>query len=216
MAYQAIIFDLDGTLLDTLEDLADSMNSVLNEYGLPEHDLTSYRYFVGEGVEVLVRKSLPSEKRTDTFIAHCVMRMKEEYGKRWAKKTRPYIGIPEMLDAVTSRGIRMAVLSNKPDEFTRLIVTSLLPRWQFPVILGSRSSLPKKPDPTAALLIAETLHIPPRNVLFLGDTRIDMETARAAGMYPVGVLWGFRTSDELTSSGARALISNPAELLELV
>ena len=216
MKYSAIIFDLDGTLLDTLEDIADSMNSTLSHYGFPEHDLDSYRYFVGEGVEMLVRRSLPEGKLDKGFIDQCISKMKEEYGKRWANKTRPYPGIPAMLDALTSGGVIMAVLSNKPEEFTKLVIASLLPHWHFPIVLGSGASYPKKPDPTAALMVAQTVKIPPQEFLFLGDSSIDMKTAVNAGMHPVGALWGFRTADELTASGAQALLEHPADLLKLL
>ena len=216
MKYRAIIFDLDGTLLDTLEDIADSMNSMLSHYGFPEHDLDSYRYFVGEGVEMLVRRSLPEDKLDKGFIDQCISKMKEEYGKRWANKTRPYPGIPAMLDALTRRGILMAVLSNKPEEFTKLVIASLLPQWHFHIVLGSGASYPKKPDPTAALMVAQTVKIPPQEFLFLGDSSTDMKTAVNAGMHPVGALWGFRTADELTASGAQALLEHPGDLLKLL
>jgi phosphoglycolate phosphatase len=216
MKYRAIIFDLDGTLLDTLEDIADSMNSMLSHYGFPEHDLDSYRYFVGEGVEMLVRRSLPEDKLDKGFIDQCISKMKEEYGKRWANKTRPYPGIPAMLDALTRRGILMAVLSNKPEEFTKLVIASLLPQWHFHSIIGSNSSFPKKPDPTTALMIAQAANIPPSEFIFLGDSGTDMKTAVNARMHPVGALWGFRTADELTASGAQALLEHPGDLLKLL
>jgi phosphoglycolate phosphatase len=202
MNFKAVIFDLDGTLLDTLEDIADATNSVLSRFGFPQPDREAYKYFIGEGIETLVRRALPKDKLDEPLIGQCVAIMREEYGKRWANKTHPYREIPEILDALTIRRIKMAVLSNKPDEFTKEMVTAFLPTWHFAVIQGEKLSVPKKPDPTAALGIADTLRIPPRAFLFLGDSDIDMKTALAAGMCPVGVLWGFRTAEELVASGA--------------
>jgi phosphoglycolate phosphatase len=216
MKFNAVLFDLDGTLLDTLEDLADSMNNVLNRFGFPGHAVEAYKYFVGDGMENLARRALPENHRDEATVARCVAAMREEYGTRWAEKTHPYQGIPELLDALTARGIKMAVLSNKPDDFTKVIVTRLLPHWRFELVVGARPSMPKKPDPAAAVELAERLGIPPRGFLYLGDTNTDMQTAGAAGMYPVGVLWGFRTADELTASGAKVLIEHPTDLLELL
>lgn len=214
--HEAVIFDLDGTLLDTLEDLADSMNSVLGRHGFPVHDVQAYKYFVGEGMELLVRRALPQDRCDQAMVARCHAEMREEYGRRWADKTRPYEGIPELLDGVRARGVSMAVLSNKPDDFTRLTVSRLLPGWRFERVLGLRPSSPRKPDPWGALLITREIGIPPEEFLYLGDTGTDMETARAAGMLPVGALWGFRTAGELLSNGAAKLISHPLELLELL
>lgn len=213
MTFLAAIFDLDGTLLDTLEDLADSVNAVLGQLGFPGHPLQSFKYFVGDGVENLLRRALPAERCDAATVGQAVALMRAEYGRRWADKTRPYPGIPGLLDALTARGTPMAVLSNKPDEFTRLCVGRLLPRWQFATVVGARPGQPRKPDPTAALEIARQLQVAPSQILYLGDTNTDMRTAVAAGVFPVGVLWGFRTAEELTASGAKVLIAKPEELL---
>lgn len=217
MNYRAILFDLDGTLLDTLEDLADSMNSVLRRSGFPEHELYAYKYFVGDGMLNLVRRAVPENARTDeSLVAACLASMKEEYGRRWKEKTRPYPGVPEMLDALGQKGVKMVVLSNKPHEFTQLTVTTLLPRWKFDAVFGERPSVPRKPDPAGALEIAAAIDVRPAEFLYLGDTSTDMITANAAGMYPVGALWGFRTAEELTASGAKTLIREPSGLLHLL
>jgi phosphoglycolate phosphatase len=215
MTFKAILFDLDGTLLDTLDDLADSTNLALREQGFAEHPVEAYKYFIGNGVENLVRRALPEEHRDAATYARCVARMRQEYAERWAAKTRPYAGIPELLDALAARGVPMGVFSNKPDEFTRLCVSRLLPRWPFQAVLGATARLPKKPDPAGALEIAARLQVPPAEFVYLGDTNTDMQTAIAAGMYPVGALWGFRTAEELTTSGARVLLDRPLELLDV-
>ena len=216
MVFKAAIFDLDGTLLDTLEDIADSANAVLRRLGYPQHNLETYRYFVGDGIEKLIQRSLPVERRTDAFVNQCVQAMREEYRERWSNKTRPYEGIPELLNSLQDRDVRMSILSNKPDDFTKMMVRAMLPQWHFEIVCGADTSLPRKPDPTAALHISQDLTIPVQQFVFVGDTRIDMDTAVAAGMYPVGVLWGFRPADELIASGARMLLKEPMDLLELI
>ena len=205
MKFKAVIFDLDGTLLNTLEDLTDSMNCVLKRNRLPEHNLAAYRYFVGDGIEMLVRRALPFEVASETDFQRFVREMKSEYASRWLLKTRPYPGVPEMLAAFAAAGIAMAVLSNKPDDASNEIVKSLLPNIDFRIVLGATPERPKKPDPSAALEIASRLGISPEDFLFMGDTSIDMQTACAAGMFPVGALWGFRPAEELIASGAKVL-----------
>lgn len=205
MKFKAVIFDLDGTLLNTLEDLADSMNCVLKRNRLPEHNLAAYRYFVGDGIEMLVRRALPFEVASENDFQRFVREMKSEYASRWLLKTRPYPGVPEMLAAFAAAGIAMAVLSNKPDDASNEIVKSLLPNIDFRIVLGATPERPKKPDPSAALEIASRLGISPEDFLFMGDTSIDMQTACAAGMFPVGALWGFRPAEELIASGAKVL-----------
>ena len=214
MGYNAIIFDLDGTLLDTIEDLADSMNHVLRSFGFKGHSIQAYKSFVGEGIDILSRRALPPENRNEEMIARCVAAMREEYGRRWDQKTRPYPGIPELLDALSQRGLPMAILSNKPNDSSQMVVAKLLPRWSFNIIFGARSSIPKKPHPAAALEIAELMHLAPEEFLYLGDTGTDMKTATGAGMFPVGALWGFRSAQELIAQGARVLIEHPLDLLQ--
>jgi phosphoglycolate phosphatase len=150
------------------------------------------------------------------MVASCVAQMRAEYARRWHAKTRPYPGIPQLLDTLTAHGLRLAILSNKPHDFTVRIAERLLARWSFDPVLGARAGVPKKPDPGAALEIAGQRGIPPGAWLYLGDTSTDMETATAAGMFPVGVLWGFRGAAELEASGARLLIQRPDQLLELL
>ena len=213
---EAVVFDLDGTLLDTLEDLADSMNAVLAARGFPIHGSEAYRYFVGDGMETLVRRALPHDDLSEKLVRQCTDAMKAEYAVRWADKTVAYNGIPELLHALTSRGMPMAVLSNKPDEFTRLAVAELLKPWSFEPVCGARPDLPKKPDPTGARSIAAALRVTPDHCLYLGDTRTDMETALGAGMFAVGVTWGFRPPTELEAAGAQALVDEPRDVVSLL
>ncbi len=213
MKHSAVLFDLDGTLVNSLEDLADSMNAVLGRNDLPPHPVDAYRYFVGEGMELLVRRALPEGRRDDDTVAKCLGEMRAEYGARWAKKTKPYPGIPELLTALTDRRVPMAILSNKPHDATLEVASHLLGSWAFAAILGARPDLPKKPDPAGALEICHNLGVPPEAWIYLGDTATDMRTANAAGMLAVGALWGFRDAHELEVAGARILVQHPLDLL---
>ena len=161
MNFKAVLFDLDGTLLNSIEDLTDSMNQVLSRFGFSGHDQEAYKYFVGDGVETLIRQALPADRVDEKMVAQCVVAMREEYGRRWDKKTRPYPGIPDLLDALCQRGFPMTILSNKIQDFTELCVSRLLSKWSFQIILGVRATVPKKPDPTAALEIAEAMGLYP-------------------------------------------------------
>ncbi|MCF6152676.1 MAG: HAD family hydrolase [Candidatus Kuenenia stuttgartiensis] len=216
MSFKAIIFDLDGTLIDSLEDLCNAANRVLKKNNFPTHEMEEYRYFVGEGVVALITRALPDEIKNEDIINSCVGEFREEYRKNWNIKTKPYEGIAEMLDLITLRGLKMAVLSNKPDYFTKKCVAAFLPNWKFDRIIGQRDDVPKKPDPAGAKEIAEYLAVSPSEIIYVGDTPIDMETAIAAGMLPVGVLWGFRPEDELKRSGAHRIIQKPEEIIEVI
>lgn len=215
MDFQAILFDLDGTLLDTLGDLSDTANLVLAKNGFPIHNPDAYRFFVGEGVAMLFNRALPENMRNGDIVRICVHAFHEEYSRRWNIKTKPYIGVKEMLDALTMYGIKMAILSNKPDNFTKQCVAEFLSGWTFDMILGQHNLLPLKPDPSGAKEIARCLNILPSNFIYLGDTAVDMKTAVSAGMFPVGALWGFRTEKELLENGAKILIKKPQEVLNL-
>ena len=216
MKYKAVLFDLDGTLLDTLKDIADSVNAALSQFGFPVHKVEAYKYFIGDGREVMVSRALPERCREEATVSKVATCVNKEYAKRWPNNARPYAGIPRLLDALSNRDIRTVILSNKPDDFTKLMASKLLSRWQFEVVAGSRPLLPRKPDPSAAMQIALQLNIQPSEFLYLGDSGVDMMTAVAAGMYPVGALWGFRDADELLAQGARELIKHPPDLLSLL
>ncbi len=214
MSFKAVIFDLDGTLLDSLSDLAHAMNSVLEQMGFSPHPIQDYRYYVGEGITTLAERVLPQAKRNTETIASCVEHMKEHYRKSWAVQTRPYPGVAELLTGLQDLGILMNILSNKVDEFTQVMVRTLLADWRFTAVKGIRPGIPRKPDPRGALSISRECDMLPGEMIFLGDTHTDMETALAAGMFAVGALWGFRTRAELERSGAQALVHTPTELLQ--
>ncbi|HUO07679.1 MAG TPA: HAD family hydrolase [Phycisphaerae bacterium] len=215
MRFQAILFDLDGTLIDSLADIADACNLTLAALGYPTHPINAYRYFVGDGVKNLLLRALPPHARSEPILNQCMETYNAQYTRIWHAKTRPYPGIPELLDAATAQGLRLAILSNKPHPFTVQCVEKILAGHHFEVVMGASPRFPHKPDPQAALHIAQTMAIPPAEFLYVGDTATDMQTAVAAGMFPLGALWGFRTADELLASGAKALSHSPADLLKV-
>ena len=216
MKYEAVLFDLDGTLIDTVDDIGDAANRVLSNRGFPMHPISTYYQFIGEGVKVLFTRALPQEKRNEDLINTCLKEFIEDYRRNYDVKSQPYDGISEMLNALNVRGLKLAILSNKPDPITKDCVTSLLSNWDFDVVFGQRDSVPRKPNPQAALKIAKKLSISPSDFLYLGDTAIDMKTAVSAGMFPVGAAWGFRPLKELKENGARVVIDKPIQLLDLI
>jgi len=216
MKYKAVLFDLDGTLLDTLADLAYSVNAVLNTYGYPEHAVDAYRYFVGEGIKVLVQRAFPVGTVSEENLDQMVEAVEAEYAVRWIDHTLPYPGVPEMLSYLEEKDIPKAILSNKPHKFTVKTTEALLPDWFFTAVYGIEDGMPKKPDPFGALKILQGMGIEPHQALFLGDTGTDMVTATKGGLFPVGVLWGFRPAEELLKAGARALLNHPLEIKEII
>lgn len=216
MTYKAVLFDLDGTLLDTLQDIADSTNRALGYFGFPQHKLEAYKYFIGDGREALAVCALPENHRDTATIGKLVARMGEEYAIHWSDNTRPYEGVPELLDTLTERDICLSILSNKPHDFTELMVSRLLSLWRFQIVAGALPDIPKKPYPDAALDITKRLNLKPGEFIYVGDSDVDMKTAVSAGMYPVGAVWGFRTAQELLAGGAKALIEKPTDLLKLL
>ena len=212
-SYDGVIFDLDGTLADTLHDIAAAMNHVLSAHQLPTHPIDAYRGFLGSGVGVLVERALPSgsEERHGELLAA----FRERYLDQLIVETRAFPGIDELLADLDAAGVSLAVLSNKPQVPTARIVATLFPTVGFRAVYGQRPEIPRKPDPSAALAIASELDLPPARIAFVGDTAIDMETAVGAGMLPVAVSWGFRGIDELRRAGARHLLAHPSELVTL-
>ena len=216
MKYKAVLFDLDGTLIDTVDDIGDAANRVLSNRKFPTHSISTYRSFIGEGVRMLFTRALPQEHRTQDLITACLKEFIEDYRDNYNVKTTLYDGVPELLDVLKAKGLKLAILSNKPHPITKDCVTFFLPRWNFDVVLGQQDSIPRKPDPQGALEVAQRLGIPPSDFIYLGDTAIDMKTAVSAGMLPVGVLWGFRALAELKENGARVIIEAPMQLMDII
>lgn len=215
MKLRAVLFDLDGTLLDTLDDLADSMNAVLEANDMPTHPVEAYKTFVGDGVARLVQRALPGEENDAVVVAEYVEQMREQYAQRWNAKTKPYEGVQELLQALGEKKISLSVLSNKPDDFTKKCVEHYFPENPFELVVGVTDEIPPKPDPTGAKAVANTIGYRPDEFLYLGDTNTDMRTARGAGMLAIGALWGFRDAAELDEYGAQGLAEQPLDILEL-
>lgn len=213
---KAIVFDLDGTLLDTLEDIAISANFALKTLGFKEEEVAKYRYFVGEGVIKLFENIFAASPQRDEVIARAVSLFESHYAKQFYQNTQLYEGVSKMLTFFQKRGFKMAILSNKPDSFTKMCVLKYLRTWEFEAVFGAREGIPKKPHPQGALDLAEVLHVKPEACYYLGDTMIDMQTAMRAGMIPIGALWGFRDEDELRLHGAQFLAKTPSEVIKLL
>ena len=211
---KTIIFDLDGTLIDSLEDIAVCMNKVLEELNLPIHKIDDYKYFVGSGVDVLVNNAL---KDSSQEIKNEVLeKFKKEYDQQLHAKTKPYAGIYELLDELKKLDYNLAVLSNKPHDFTVAYINYLFKDYNFKEVHGQKKEVPKKPDPIGAINIAKALNIPCSEIFFVGDTMVDMQTAKSANMKAIGVLWGFRDEKELLTNGADFIVKHPLEILEIV
>jgi phosphoglycolate phosphatase len=208
--FAAALWDLDGTLLHTLEDLGDSLNEALAEEGLPGHTFEDYRLMVGNGQRLLVTRALPQDRRDPEQVERVYQKFTLRYRANQCRKTHPYPGIPELLMDLKVRGFRLAVLSNKNQDSTTAVVDHYFPGL-FEVAWGLRPGRPAKPDPTAALALAEALGLPPDRIIYVGDSDVDMKTALRAGMWPVGVTWGYRKRADLAAAGAASLIDSPAE-----
>ncbi len=217
MLFRAAIFDLDGTILDTIEDLADAMNYALRLNHYPERSLDFIRLAVGNGMRELTRKSLPAAVQSDAQrIDLCCRQMKSYYLSHWNLKTRPYDGIRELFLFCKEQNIAVSVLSNKADEATKAMVPYWYGDLPFAYIWGEQPGFARKPDPASALEIARLLGISPKEVLFVGDSSYDMITAKNAGMFAAGVLWGFRTEEELRASGADFIAKTPQDLIAFI
>ena len=214
--FQAIIFDLDGTLLDTLADIAESVNRTLAEYHFPVHASDAYKFFIGSGWKMLVTRALPEAHRSKPLIAECVARSRKIYRDNWNRQTRLYEGIPELLDNLAKKQFPLAVLSNKPHDFMLRCVDFYLKKWSFKILIGQSDDFPLKPDPASALEVARQIELPPSSFLFVGDSAVDIKTADAAGMHSVGAVWGFRGPKELEEAGCLTLVQHPLDILSLL
>ncbi|MFM8250540.1 MAG: HAD family hydrolase [Planctomycetota bacterium] len=216
MRFRAAIFDLDGTLVDSLADIANAANEVLEKQGFPTHPIADYRYFVGDGVSKLFQRILPAAEVTDERLAESLRGFDEVYGRICNQHTKLYDGVVDMIAELREMKVALAVLSNKPQHFTEQVVSDFFPQSDFAVVAGQRNEIPRKPDPAGAHVILQTLGVAPTECVYLGDTAVDMLTACRAGLVAVGALWGFRTRDELQSHGAHYLIEHPREFTAIV
>ena len=216
MSPSAIIFDLDGSLLDSIGDIAASGNAALSQLGYPGLSVDRYKAFVGDGVANLARRVLPEGMRDDESVRLFLAKFKEHYSRTWNATTRPYRGVPELLTALNQRGVPLAVVSNKRDEFTKMCVRELLPGFVFAEVRGESEITPVKPDPTGTLAVAQVLGVSPSRCIFVGDSEVDAETARRAGIPFVAVEWGYRSRAQLEAAGASSFVREPSELLRAI
>ena len=213
MNKKLVIFDLDGTLLNTIDDLAVSANYALRQHGYPEHELPTYRYFVGNGITKLIERALPEAERCEPTI----LQLREEfvgyYQRHKTDLTRPYPGIPELLSHLSAKGIQLAVASNKYHQGTVELIRHYFGTDLFKVVLGQRGHIPAKPDPAIVYEILHLTGITPADTLYIGDSGVDMQTARRSGITSIGVSWGFRPRQELTENGACHIVDRPEEII---
>ncbi|MBQ1412625.1 MAG: HAD family hydrolase [Clostridia bacterium] len=214
MPYQAVIFDLDGTILNTIDDLADSANFVLAAQGYPTHPTERYKTFVGNGIPKLIERMLPPGTAPDI-----IQRTFADFGARYAAhkldKTAPYEGIPDLLTLLRQHGFKLAVLSNKQHDLSEAIVTQIFGEDAFDVIQGMCDRFPRKPDPAACFDVMNRLDVHPGEVLYVGDSNVDMRTAANAGLVKCGVTWGFRSEQELRKEGADFIAHTPQNIAHI-
>lgn len=212
---QGLIFDLDGTLVDSLQGIAASLNHALAESCLPTYSLENVQGFIGNGARVLIQRAAPAGTN-DMQLHQLEQAFKAHYHTTWPSGTFLYHGITSMLETLQNKGYPLAVLSNKPHSFTEIIVFQLFPAIHFSAVLGQRAGIPHKPDPTGALEISSVIQLPPSHCTIIGDSTMDLETAHHAKMRAIAVTWGFHQRDRLTAAGADLLADHPQALLEII
>ncbi len=212
---KGIIFDLDGTLVNSLEDIADAMNTVLKQAGFPLHSYEAYQYFIGNGLRKLVARALPQSSEIQLEIERFYNEMVQVYSKICTNKTKPYSGVFELLKELKDRKIKLSVFSNKSDELTKKITHTIFKDF-FDPIHGLTTEILKKPNPSKALEISSFWDLNSDEIFFVGDSEVDMQTATNAKMYAVGVSWGYRTKEEMITDGAKIIIDKPSDLLALL
>jgi len=215
MKFKAVIFDLDGTLLNSLGDIAGACNLVLRAQGLPVHQLSDYQQWVGAGMKHLLSMAVAGREDGAALVESLLPQLRQTYHENCTDQSSLYPGIREMLTELEAMGIQKSILSNKPHEITKVCVGHFLHNFRFEPVLGQKEGVPAKPDPGSALKIAQVLQRKPTEILYIGDTAIDMHTAQKAGFYPLGVAWGFRPG-ELKNAGALTIGNNPGDILELL
>ncbi len=215
MGIKGIIFDLDGTLLDTIADLAYSVNTVLTHYGYRTHPVEAYKQFIGDGMTMLIQRAAGANG-TEDEITKLVAELKDEYAKNWNRETKPYPGVHDLLKELSNKKISIAVFSNKSHEFTVAMAEHYFPDTAFSVILGLQDSIPRKPDPYGGLLIARTMGIEPSHIAMIGDSVTDIEMAHTCGMYSIGVSWGYRPVTLLLQHHPNAIAHAPGDIIRII
>lgn len=215
MRIEGVIFDLDGTLVHTIEDIAGAANVLFARHGLPEHGIDYYLKWIGNGAVKFIERA-HGKPVSDKQLRAYVSEFKEIYAGNLHDKSQVYAGIPELLDELVRRGIKIAVLSNKPHLLTKEVCEYYLSKWPFEPVLGQREEVIRKPDPAAAFEIAEHMGVVPEKILFVGDSDNDILTAQAAGMHPLGVSWGYGRLVSNPIEGQGTLAEKPSEILSIL
>ena len=214
--YKTVVFDLDGTLLNTIDDLADAGNRVCAARGWPQHTVEEYKYFVGNGIPKLVERFSPPEARTPDQLADTLAAFQADYGAHLRDKTAPYPGIPALLARLKAAGVQLAVFSNKADPLARQVVADYFDAALFDAVRGALPGVPTKPAPQGTLALMQAIGADPAATLYVGDSNVDVDTAHNAGLPCCGVLWGFRTRQELADAGAEHLAADAEELWNVI
>ena len=209
------IFDLDGTLLDSLKDIAASCNYALQDKGMPVHTSEEYLGFIGDGVYKLSERALPAEHRDQDTILEIKKLFDTYYQENYDIYTKPFDGILSMLEQLIDHNVHLAVLSNKGDTFVKQIVEEFFPQV-FDIVLGQREGIPTKPDPVAVHEIMDQLQIKPEDAVYIGDSNVDIFTGKNAGIETIGVTWGYRSTEELAAAGADHLVRSPKKILSII
>jgi phosphoglycolate phosphatase len=216
MHYKAVIFDLDGTLLDTISDISDSVNEVLRNNGYKEFGTEDYKYFVGKGVDVLIHTIIEKDNIPKEMFSKIRKEYIETYDKRSGIKTKPYSGIMSLLSSLHENNVRINILSNKPHHQVLQVVYNYFQDIDFDFVYGKKPEFEIKPNPTSVLEIVDKLGVKKEEILYVGDTSTDMLTAFNANLDSVGVLWGFRKRPELEEAHAKYIVKEPTEILDIV
>lgn len=214
--YKTVVFDLDGTLLNTLTDLADAGNRLCRKYGWPTHERQAYRYFVGNGIPKLVERLAPADQRTPAVLEAALADFKRDYGQHLRDTTAPYPGIPEMLAKLKANGVQLAVFSNKADALAKEVVKDYFGTQYFTIVRGQMTGVAPKPAAEGTNALLQALHADPASTLYVGDSNVDVETAHNANLPCCGAVWGFRTREELNAAGAEYLAENSDELYDVI
>lgn len=209
---KGIIFDLDGTLINTIADIGGSVNSVLEDYGYPTHTMEEYKKMVGHGFMKLIQSAMPSGLSEEEY-EEALVKFTYYYDQLYMDSTHPYDGIIEMLKELQARGIKLGVNSNKRNDYANSLVNTLFKDIEFTKVIGSRKDIPNKPDPTSALEIIEVMNLSKDEVMYIGDGETDIKTGIAAGIKTIGVSWGFKGVEVLKNAGAKTIIDEPCEVL---
>lgn len=212
---KAVLFDLDGTLVNSLFDLAAATNYAIGKFKFPAREVKAFKLYAGDGMPKMIERALPPENRNSDTVAKIMPVFLSYYGEHYCDNTAAYSDMPELIEELKRRNIKIAVVTNKDEEMAKKVVKKLYGD-SFDLIMGKREEIPAKPDPTAAIIAMNKLCVKPEECLFVGDSKMDVKTGVNSKAYPVGVLWGFREKDELIEGGAKELISQPKELLAII